>query len=298
MLEQAMILLRTTRPAFLVLTPVCIYLGFGAAISAGAHPDNGLLWAVLVAALSAHISVNTLNEYEDFRSGLDSRTRKTAFSGGSGALPAQPEMAGKVLLLGIMSLLLTISIGLFVASLRELLLPIGLAGVLLIITYTRWLNLFPLLCLVAPGLGFGLLMVPGTYLIVAGELAGFPWYSALVTFFVLNNLLLLNQYPDMEADAGAGRRTFPIVYGVRGSNLVYGFFVLAASSLIVAGTVNGQFPGLAYISLMPQTGALFALYGAIQWGEAIGSRPQYLAANVAAAITTPLLLATAILYGG
>ncbi len=39
----------------------------------------------LLGAFLAHISVNTLNEYFDFKSGLDLETIKTPFSGGSGA---------------------------------------------------------------------------------------------------------------------------------------------------------------------------------------------------------------------
>ena len=42
----------------------------------------------LAGGLLAHISVNALNEYLDFTSGLDLTTLRTPFSGGSGTLPA------------------------------------------------------------------------------------------------------------------------------------------------------------------------------------------------------------------
>lgn len=45
----------------------------------------------------AHVSVNTFNEYLDFKSEPDLITKKIPFSGGSGALPQTPEMAGTVL---------------------------------------------------------------------------------------------------------------------------------------------------------------------------------------------------------
>ena len=49
------------------------------------------LMLVLIGAVSAHISVNTFNEYFDFLSGLDAKTVKTPFSGGSGALVENPN---------------------------------------------------------------------------------------------------------------------------------------------------------------------------------------------------------------
>ena len=43
-----------------------------------------LVYAVLafIGLLLAHISVNTLNDYFDYRSGIDLETRRTPFSGG------------------------------------------------------------------------------------------------------------------------------------------------------------------------------------------------------------------------
>lgn len=64
-------------------------------------------------ATLAHISVNTLNEYEDFKSGLDFQTFKTPFSGGSGTLPNHPNIAPQTLWLGLLSLAVTIGIGLY-----------------------------------------------------------------------------------------------------------------------------------------------------------------------------------------
>lgn len=52
----------------------------------------------LLGALSAYISVNVFNEYIDFKTGLDLVTRRTPFSGGSGTLPANPEMTEFALL--------------------------------------------------------------------------------------------------------------------------------------------------------------------------------------------------------
>ncbi len=47
---------------------------------------------------------------------------------------------------------------------------------------------------------------------------------------------------------------------------------------------------LSLIALIPMPLAIFSLYGAVKHGEAIGSYPQYLGANVAVTILTTLLL--------
>ena len=90
------------RPPFLILAPVCAFL----AISIVAYQSPSSLsflkiFLVVIGAIAAHISVNTFNEYFDFKSGLDFKTIKTPFSGGSGALPASPDKARIALVEGI-----------------------------------------------------------------------------------------------------------------------------------------------------------------------------------------------------
>ena len=101
------------RGPFLVLTPVCVLLGASTVVADQARVDLQLLLLALLGAVLAHISVNTLNEYLDFKSGLDLNTTRTRFSGGSGALPA--TLAGQALSLqrAVISLLATLLIGFF-----------------------------------------------------------------------------------------------------------------------------------------------------------------------------------------
>ena len=289
---------KTTRPSFLILTPVCVFLGLSTSVTNGSPINFFLFLIILIGAVSAHISVNTLNEYYDFKSGLDLKTKRTPFSGGSGTLPGNPEIAGLVFMLGLVSLFVTIIIGIYLVLTSGMqILPVGLIGVMLIMTYTQWLNRLPLLCLVAPGLGFGTLMVIGTHVILTKEYSPLAWQVSLIPFFLLNNLLLLNQYPDIKADASVGRKTFPIIYGVEKSNFVYAFSMLTAYSLILLYIVKGIIPVLGCIALLPFLLSLFSLIGAVKHKAKIGDFPMYMAANVAAAISTPLLLGISILIG-
>lgn len=295
---QIKILLQTIRVPFLILTPACIFLGFSTAYAIHPTIDLATVLIIFIGAIAAHISVNTLNEYDDFKSGLDLITKKTPFSGGSGALPDNPEMAKSALVLGLVSLAVTIIIGVGLVLEHGMeIMPIGLVGVVIIIAYTKWINRSAILCLIAPGLGFGILMIVGTNVILTGEHSKLAWLISLVPFLLINNLLLLNQYPDIEADSTIGRNTFPISFGIKNSNFVYAIFMLTAYLLIIYFIYSESIPSLSVIALIPMSCSMFSLLGAIKFGARIGEHPQYLATNVAAALLTPSLLGIAIVCG-
>jgi len=290
---------QSMRIPFLILTPACVFLGASTVVADQANINLSLLALAMLGAMLAHISVNMLNEYFDFKSGLDLATVRTPFSGGSGALPQNPEMDKVVLSVGSAALLVTLMIGgFFIWQYGAAIMPIGIAGLVLIVSYTGWINKHPFLCLVAPGIGFGFLMVAGTQFVLQGEYTPLSWLVALVPFFLVNNLLLLNQYPDIEADANAGRNHFPIAYGINRSNMIYGLFASAIPLIIITCVLNDLLPVVSLIALLPMPLAYFSLYGAKKYGETIGSYPQYLGSNVAVTILTPLLLAASIVYGG
>jgi len=77
--------IQTSRAPFLILSIVCVVLGASVAVANQINISLSLLALTLAGALLAHISVNMLNEYFDFKSGLDLATKRTAFSGGSAA---------------------------------------------------------------------------------------------------------------------------------------------------------------------------------------------------------------------
>ena len=288
---QFNVIFQSMRPSFLLLTPICVFLGASFVHYQHMSIDYQTLVLALLGATLAHVSVNTLNEYLDFSNGLDLHTHRTPFSGGSGALPLNPSMAMPVLYTGLITLTMTAFIGLIFIWLQGMkIIPIGIAGLLLIITYTKWINRYPVLCLIAPGLGFGIFMVIGTAIVLGHDFSMSIWAVAAVPFFLVNNLLLLNQYPDIEPDRAVGRRHIPIVFGISGSNLVYAIFAALAFGSIMLSVSLHLLPTLALLALLPAPLAVYAWRGARQYGKQIGSHNRYLAANVAVSLLTPLLL--------
>jgi 1,4-dihydroxy-2-naphthoate octaprenyltransferase len=242
--------------------------------------------------------VNAFNEYFDFKSGLDLTTKRTPFSGGTGTLPAHPGIAHGTLHIAWITFAITGLIGVYFLYIRGLyLLPLGLLGLLLIFVYTPWLTRNAFLCLIAPGLGFGPLMVMGTDFVLTGTYSKTAFIASLVPFFLVNNLLLLNQFPDVEADRNIGRRHFPIIFGKRASAFVYGAFLVFAYMSIVVGVIYHDLPKVSLIGLFTLVIAVPAFIGALRYTENGKKLVPYMTMNVVINIATPVLVAIGLFIG-
>jgi len=285
-------LLQTARPPFLLLTPICVLLGYAVCSSQGYSIDLIKASLIMAAALCAHIAVNMLNEYADYASGLDLNTARTPFSGGSGALLRAPENHRATGVLGFTSLMFTAIIGAyFVLTEGFDLLPLGLLGLVIIFSYTRYLNGNPWLCLIAPGLSFGPLMVMGTERVLSGHYTELGAICSLVPFFLVNNLLLLNQLPDIEPDKVAGRRHFAIIYGKQNSIRLYSLQLSACFVVLLYLSVTGLAPRLSFVALLPLALGVRAFQQLTPIPNRVEGLVPALGKNVATTLLTPLLLA-------
>lgn len=299
-MERAIIgpVFQAARPNFLSLTPVCVLLGIAAALQSAAQVDIGESLLVLLAALLGHISVNLLNEYHDFRSGLDHLTARTPFSGGSGALPAHPQAAAAAGTAGAVALVGSVAIGLyFIADKGWALLPLGLVGVLLVVAYTPLITRWPLLCLLAPGLGFGPVMVAGSAFVLSGSYSWTAAVASLPPLFLVSNLLLINQFPDVEADRQVGRRHLPIALGRRRAAVLFGAMLIATYLTILAGVVASILPPPALLALLTLPAGLLLIVRVPAHAEDSKRLVPYLGINVATIHVTLLLLAAGLLLG-
>jgi 1,4-dihydroxy-2-naphthoate octaprenyltransferase len=285
---------RETRPQFLLLTPACFSIGVGTAawVKGGLSAlPWGYVILAFVGALCAHIATNVLNDYFDFTSGLDLKTRPTPFSGGSGILPRGLMSATNALILGLVALGVTAAIGVFFLIVRGWgILPLGLLGILLVIFYSPWVTKRPLLCLLAPGLGFGPLMVMGTHYVLTGRYDGVALLASLIPGLLVSNLLLLNQFPDVEADASVNRRHILIVFGRIAGAWVYAAFALGAFLWVPLAWILGYFPAGTLLALLFFPLALATVKGVIQNAEQTKRLIPYLGKNVIYTLATPLLL--------
>lgn len=280
------------RLPFLILTPACVMLGAATAAWSGAELNPYYLVVAFIGAVAAHISVNTLNEYHDFTSGLDFNTQPTPFSGGSGTLPKNPDKAHVALITGLVSLVVIVIVGVYFLSIRgPWLLPVGLLGIATIVAYTKWITKNPFFCLIAPGLGFGPLMVMGTDFALSGSYSWTAFVASLVPFFLVSDLLLLNQFPDVEADKGVGRNHFPIAIGREASVRLYVVFLAGAYLAIIFGYITGNLPLTGFLALGSIIIAVPTVRGVARFAEDVDRLIPYMSRNVVIIILTPVLLA-------
>lgn len=293
------------RVPFLLLTPACMALGVACCWWLARQAGGVLAWPdallAVLGALAAHVSVNALNEYVDFKSGLDALTQRTPFSGGSGVLPARPDLAQTALWMGCVSLGLAMSTGLYFMwrqpGVLPALMPVGLVGALLVVAYTPWVTRHPWLCLMAPGLGFGPLMMLGTAAVLLGHWGLEVALMSLLPFGLVNNLLLLNQFPDVDADRRVGRRTLPMMLGkarcwpvlLAQYGLAYGAVLLAVLWLAL--------PKAALLGFLTLPLALHVVRGARQHAEDTPALLPFMGMNVVVNLLTPVLAAVGLVLG-
>ena len=286
-MSETVAVVRASRPNFLILAPLCAGLGVALAWQQGASPALIDTLLVLIGALLAHAAVNLLNEYEDFISGLDLITRRTPFSGGSGALPEVPSAARQVLLAASGTLALVVAIGLYFLWLRGLpMLVLGAAGVVLVLTYPRWITRSPLICLLAPGLGFGPVMILGSLIALGARLDAAAVAASAISLLLVSELLLINQIPDADADRKVGRRHLVITMGQPAAARLAGLLLLGSYGLLGSAIWVGWLPTWTAIALAPLPAAIWVstrLRGAL-------SNPAQL--NTLLGINVAVLLAT------
>jgi len=278
-----------TRPRFLILSVVLIFLGTSIAWHDGYF---SLLYCILalVGLLLVHVSANTLNDYFDYKSGIDLEVEKTPFSGGSGILPAGLLTPASVGRFGLLCFSLAIPIGIYFVILRGwLLLPILVMGALCVLLYSTHLARWRVGELAA-GLGLGTLPILGAYFVQSGTYTWEAVIAAIPSGILVHNLLFLNEFPDVEADEKAGRRNLPITMGKKRASLLYSVLSIAMYVWITAWSVTGVMPIFALLGLLTLPLAVKAIKGALNYDEESKFLPA-LGANVMVVLGTQALLA-------
>lgn len=277
-----------TRPQFLILSVVLIFLG--TCIAWYDHFFN--FWHALLAfagLLLLHISVNVLNDYFDYRSGIDLEVKRTPFSGGSGILPARLLAPKAVFRFGIICFLLSVPIGVyFVITKGWLLLPLLVIGAVCVLIYTTHLTKlgWPEW---APGLALGALPVLGAYFVQSGRYTLPAVIASFPSFILVHNLLFLNEFPDAEADRKGGRRTLPIVLGKAKASRVYSALTILVYLWIIGSVIAGFMPLFALIALLTLPFAVKAIKGALNYEDEAKLIPA-LGSNVLVVLLTQFLL--------
>lgn len=283
---------RIARAPFLLLPVTLVVCGAGAAAFEGVFHWPPTLMA-LVGLLATHIAVNSLNEWSDMRRGIDLKTVRTPFSGGSGTLPAGDASLRQALVLGLVSAAVGLAVGLwFLGRVGMVFLPFLLVGGFFVLGYTDGLARLGV-GEIAAGLGLGGMAVSGVVVVQEGTLGWTGVAASVPAFLMTFNLLLLNEFPDEAADREGGRRNLVLLLGRKRAAMVYAFAALLVPVWILRCALVDPFSVLALVALLPS----LLLVAPLRWalGDADAPVPlAALAANVQWNLATNTLLGIAL----
>lgn len=278
-----------TRPAFLSVTAAAVAVGIANAATTGIGIDPALAITTLLLAVLAHAAGNLANDWADAANGGDAinHGRVFPFTGGSrfidnGVLTR--EAIGRLAVgCGLTTALGGLALSAIVGS---WLLAIGAAGLLL-----AWAYSTPPLWLVARGLGEATIATTWLLVVVGadGVQRGTPALSAAIAgmplALLVANVLFVNQFPDLEADAAVGKRTLVVRLGGDNARVGSALLALGAYGWLVASVAMEHLPAAALAGLLAASLSAIAAVGL--WKHA--NEPARLAPAIRAAIAAALV---------
>ncbi len=186
-------------------------------------------------ALLIQVGTNFANDYYDFVKGADTPDRVGPRRAVAAGLVAPAVMRGAAF--GVFAVAFVLGLSL-IAWGGPWLVAIGVASVLCGIAYTG--GPYPL---GYHGLGdvfvfvfFGLVAVGATCFVQTGELTANVLLLAVAIGLLASNILVVNNYRDVETDAAAGKRTLAVRFGRR---FARGQFALSLAAAFLLSPVVG-----------------------------------------------------------
>lgn len=254
------------RPRTLPAAVAPVLVGTALAWRAGAF-DALAASVCLVFALLIQIGANFANDYYDFKHGADTEERvgpRRAVATG-GVKPAAMHRA----------MWLTFGAAFFL-------------GLSLVAWGGWWLVVIGVLCIISGiaytggpwplgyyGLGdlfvfvfFGLVAVCATFYVQAGTITGEAVLAAAAIGVLTVNILVVNNYRDVETDRKAGKHTLVVRWGKRFSEWQFAAAHVLACAIVIALALAGFFSLAAALLVTP----ILAGCGVVQWRALRGAR--------------------------
>lgn len=223
--------LLASRPKTLPAAVMPVFVGTAIAVHDGAFFAPAAIVALICSVL-IQVGTNFINDLYDFLKGSDKKerlgpTRVLA----SGLITANEMKIGIAVVFGSAFLF-----GLYLVYLSDWL--IFIIGILsLIAGYAYTAGPYPL---AYNGLGdifvfifFGFVGTIGTYYIQTLEITPFVFWASIPVGALITNILVVNNYRDIEEDKVAGKRTLAVMYGGRFSRMQYLLFMIVSYAILL-----------------------------------------------------------------
>jgi 1,4-dihydroxy-2-naphthoate polyprenyltransferase len=245
-------------PKIWIASTVPMAVGGALAYAHLGHFSWGWFLIGAAAIYRREIGKNAINEWVDYRSGVDrfvTPEHRTDFSGGKKTIVDGKLTLGENLAIGIATTAAGFFLGLWVALAREpSLLWIGLAGIFFALFYSLPPFQFAYRGLgeLVVGITFGPLIACGAYLVQAHTVSIEVMLASLPLGFLIANVLWINQFPDYEADRQGGKRNWVVRLGRQRAVPVFGcLFALAFLSVALLASQSGNLYWLIALAGIP-----------------------------------------------
>jgi 1,4-dihydroxy-2-naphthoate octaprenyltransferase len=219
-------LLLATRPKFFAASVLPVLLGTAWGYKVGGQLDLVAFALALAAILCVHAGANVLNDVFDELGGSDAVNddRIYPYTGGSRFIQNGVMSVAEMARWGSALIGVGMVLGAVLIAIKGMtVLLFGLAGIALATLYS-----IPPVQLsargwgeAAVGIGFGVLPVCGAAWLQSGLIDGAVLLVAVPVSLWVANILLINEVPDIAADAQAGKRTLPVRLGRQGTRPLY-----------------------------------------------------------------------------
>jgi 1,4-dihydroxy-2-naphthoate octaprenyltransferase len=286
--------MQAVRIRFLLSSIIAVATGLS--IAFWKYKDIDLFYASLTFAgvICLHASIDLLNDYWDYKRGIDTITRRTKFSGGTGVLPQNLLKPKSVYCAGVILLLIGSLVGAYFALVRGIII-LAFVGFAVLAVYFYTTNI------VNVGLGEtfvaikGTLIVVGSYYIQTSSIGIVSVYAGIIIGILSATVLFINSFPDYEADRLGGRKTLVILLGKKRAARIFPGIILCTYSLIIAGAFVGYLKIYSLVSLVSLPFAIIAISGISKPGQ-VGELVQVMGSTVAYSRLTGIILAASFLF--
>ena len=240
--------LRAIRIKFLLASVIAVSLGLSVTWWHSGNIDVFQAILTMGGVVALHASVDLLNDYWDFKRGIDTKTKRTSMSGGTGVLPEGLLKPKSVYNAGILFLVLGGLIGGYFVVLHGVVIGIILAFAIMSIYFysTKIVNwgLAEIFVTVK-----GTLIVMGTYYIQNSDLTDTSILSGIVVGVLSSLVLFVTSFPDHDIDKEKGRRTLVILCGKQNAISIFYIFPLVSYGVIIVCVVTSVIPVFCLITL-------------------------------------------------
>ena len=240
--------LRAIRIRFLLASVIAVSLGLSVTWWHSGTIDIFQAALTMAGVIALHASVDLLNDYWDFKRGIDTRTKRTGMSGGTGVLPEGLLKPKSVYNAGILFLVAGGLIGGYFVVLHGVVIGVILAFAIMSIYFysTKIVNWGLAEVFVAVK---GTLIVMGTYYIQNSELTDVVVLSGIVVGVLSSLVLFVTSFPDHDADKEKGRRTLVILFGRQKAVSIFYIFPIISYGIIIGCVAMSIIPVFCLISL-------------------------------------------------